>query len=57
MKNLSKKHQEDANYGERVLVYVRIRPFNEMELEKDSTCPFEVIDLNNNALICKQKVI
>lgn len=53
MKNLNKKHQEDINYGERVLVYVRIRPFNEMELEKDNTCPFEVIDLNNNALICK----
>lgn len=53
MKNLNRKHQEDIYNGERVLVYVRIRPFNQMELEKDKTCPFEVIDLNNNALICK----
>ena len=29
--------------GERVLVYVRIRPFNEEELSKDSSSPIEFI--------------
>ena len=43
--------------GERVLVYVRIRPFNEDELEKDNSSPLEVIDTKNNALICKYKNI
>ena len=41
--------------AERVLVYVRIRPFNEDELEKDSSSPLEVIDTKNNALICNFK--
>ena len=39
--------------GERVLVYVRIRPFNEDELEKDNSTPIEYIDTKNNAMICK----
>ncbi len=38
--------------GERVLVYVRIRPFNEDELKLDSSTPLEFIDTKNNALIC-----
>ena len=38
--------------GERVLVYVRIRPFNNDELEKDNSSPIEVIDTKNNAMIC-----
>lgn len=41
--------------GERVLVYVRIRPFNEDELNKDSSSPIEVIDTKNNAMICNLK--
>ena len=41
--------------GERVQVFVRIRPFNEEELEKDSTSPIEVVDTKNNALICNKK--
>ena len=38
--------------GERVQVFVRIRPFNDEELEKDSTSPIEFIDTKNNAMIC-----
>ncbi len=38
--------------GERVLVYVRIRPFNEDELIKDSSTPIEVVDTKNNAMVC-----
>ena len=38
--------------GERVQVFVRIRPFNEDELEKDNTSPIEVLDTKNNAMIC-----
>ena len=41
--------------GERVQVFVRIRPFNEEELEKDQTTPIEVLDTKNNAMICNQK--
>ena len=41
---------------ERVLVYVRIRPFNEDELIKDKTTPIEFIDTKNNAMVCKKKI-
>ena len=41
--------------GERVQVFVRIRPFNEDELEKDNTSPIEVLDTKNNAMICNTK--
>ena len=34
--------------GERVLVFVRIRPFSEQELKTDSTSPIENIDYNRN---------
>ena len=51
--NYSTNNKELFNQkGERVLVYVRIRPFNENELELDSSTPLEVIDTKNNALIC-----
>ena len=40
---------------ERVLVYVRIRPFNEQEQKTDPTSPIENIDLNRNALTGKKK--
>ena len=40
---------------ERVLVYVRIRPFNEQEQKTDPTTPIENIDLNRNALTGKKK--
>ena len=41
--------------GERVQVFVRIRPFNEDELEKDKSSPIEVLDTKNNAMICNPK--
>ena len=54
--NYSPKNKDFINQkGERVLVYVRIRPFNEDELEKDNTSPLEVIDTKNNAMICNFK--
>ena len=40
--------------GEHVQVFVRIRPFNEEELEKDSTSPIEFLDTKNNAMICNK---
>jgi hypothetical protein len=40
---------------ERVLVYVRIRPFSEQEKKMDPTSPIENIDLNRNALTGKKK--
>ena len=40
--------------NERVQVFVRIRPFNEEELEKDSTSPIEFLDTKNNAMICNK---
>ena len=50
-------HKDLNQKGERVLVYVRIRPFNEDELNKYSSSPIEVIDTKNNAMICKfQKI-
>ena len=41
-----------AQKGERVLVYVRIRPFNEDELLIDSSTLIELVDTKNNAMIC-----
>ena len=41
---------------ERVLVYVRIRPFSEQEKKMDPTSPIENIDLNRNALTGKKKI-
>ena len=38
---------------ERVLVYLRIRPFTEDELKTDNTTPIEKIDKNSNSLISK----
>ena len=40
--------------GERVLVFVRIRPFSEQELKTDSTSPIENIDYNRNAMTGKK---
>ena len=39
---------------ERVLVYVRIRPFNEQEQKTDPTTPIENIDLINNIMTGKK---
>ena len=43
--------------GERVLVYVRIRPFNQDELKRDRSTPLEFIDTKNNAMICNSNNI
>ena len=54
--NIIQNNKENfAPKGERVQVFVRIRPFNEEELEKDQTTPIEVLDTKNNAMICNQK--
>ena len=41
---------------ERVLVYLRIRPFNEDELKIDNTTPIELIDQKTNSIISKKKL-
>ena len=52
MKNKESKNQKEEIKNERVLVYVRVRPFSEEELIKDSTTPIEQIDekWNNNCI-------
>ena len=42
---------------ERVNVSIRIRPFSEDEKKKDPTCPIDNIDLTNNTLRSKKKLI
>lgn len=42
---------KDKEYvTERVKVHVRIRPFNEAELQQDSTTPIESLDTKKNSL-------
>ena len=48
----NKEKEMLSQRGESVQVYIRIRPFNEDELEKDKTTPIELIDTKNNAMIC-----
>ena len=48
-----KKNEE--NKGERVLCYVRIRPFSKDEMERDKTSPIEAIDPNNNSMTVKKE--
>ncbi len=55
MKNKESKNQKEEIKKERVLVYVRVRPFSEEELIKDSTTPIEQIDEKNNIMIGKNK--
>ena len=55
--NIQDNKDTPPQKGERVQVFVRIRPFNEEELEKDNTSPIEVVDTENNALICNKKII
>ena len=50
--NIPNNKETSIVKGERVQVFVRIRPFNEDELEKDKTTPIEVLDTKNNAMIC-----
>ena len=39
--------------GERVLVFVRIRPFIPLEIKLDNSSPIEMLDTNNNLMKCK----
>ena len=38
----------------RISVYIRIRPFNPMEMKLDNTTPFKSIDQQNKTIICKK---
>ena len=40
----------EKNKTERVMVNIRIRPFNEDEKKKDSSSPIDNIDLKRNSL-------
>ena len=40
--------------GERILVFVRIRPFIPSEIELDDSSPIEMLDTNKNAMTCKK---
>ena len=40
----------------RILVYIRIRPFNSSEIKLCSASPFKSIDTKNNLVKCKKKV-
>lgn len=39
--------------GERVTVYVRVRPFSSSELERGDERPIEKIDTKNNVMVGK----
>ena len=56
MKNKESKNQKEEIKNERVLVYVRVRPFSEEELIQDSTTPIEQIDEKNNIMIGKKYI-
>ena len=51
--NTLKSQKEEKN--ERVLVYLRIRPFNEDELKTDSTSPIQQFNQEDNSIISKEK--
>ena len=53
MKNKDQTQSKLEPNGERVLVYVRIRPFTEDELNRDKTSPIELIDQKTNSMISK----
>ena len=42
------------NENGRISVYIRIRPFNQIEQKLDNTTPFKSINQKNNSLICKK---
>ncbi len=47
--------KNDENKSERVLCYVRIRPFTKDELDRDKTTPIEAIDEKNNSMTVKKE--
>lgn len=40
--------------GERVLVFVRIRPFIPLEIKLDNSSSIEILDTKNNSILCKK---
>ena len=55
----SEKSEDTETFSQngkgRISVYIRIRPFNPIEIKLDNTTPFKSIDQKNNTLICKKK--
>jgi hypothetical protein len=43
------KTGDSKNKTERVMVNIRIRPFNEDEKKRDPSCPIDAIDLKRNS--------
>ena len=56
MKQSLIKCQDKEEKTERVLVYLRIRPFTEDELNTNNTTPIEFIDQKSNSIISKKKI-
>ena len=53
--NSSDSNKIETSNGDRILVFVRIRPFLEFEKKfDDNSTPITNIDLNNNSITCKQ---
>ena len=50
-----KSQQNEDNKNERVLVYVRIRPFSQDELENDNSSPIESVDTKRNTMVVKKE--
>ena len=50
-----KSQQNEDNKNERVLVYVRIRPFSQDELVNDNSSPIESVDTKRNTMIVKKE--
>ena len=50
-----KSQQNEDNKNERVLVYVRIRPFSQDELINDNSSPIESVDTKRNTMIVKKE--
>ena len=51
--NHSTTSSSKENKSERVMVHVRMRPFTEDEMKKDSSTPVETFDTNNSVLVGK----
>lgn len=50
------KTSSKDNKSERVNVYVRMRPFTEDEMKKDSSTPVETFDTINNVIVGKHSI-
>ena len=50
---MKKNKTESNNNQERVKVYIRIRPFNDVEIKLGGLSPFKSIDIKNSVLSIK----